>query len=133
MNTLLEASTAGLRINLTRHQIIPGQSEVIDEWMTMLNERAQECRVTLSAERMAIEAIFRLRDAHGEWLYWFELSGDGGSGLTEEQAVDRDHIEFARRAKVPGYTVAEPMLLLMPEPVERVVQDWAANGADTRS
>jgi hypothetical protein len=122
---------AGLRLELSRHRVIPGQSEVVDEWMQMLNDRAEECRVTLSPERMAVEAVFRLRDEQGEWLYWFELAGDGGSGLTEEQAVDRDHIAFAKRAKVPGHEVAEPLLLLLPEPVERVVRSWAATGAVT--
>lgn len=115
---------------MTRHRVIPGQSGVVDDWMQMLNERADECRATLSPERMAVEAIFRLTDEQGEWLYWFELSGDGGSGLTAERAIDRDHIAFSQRAKVPGHESAEPLLLLLPAPVERVVRDWAAAGAD---
>ena len=129
MDILPPTVPAGIRVELSRHRVIPGQSAVVDEWMQMLNDRADECRVTLSPERMAVEAIFRLRDEQGEWLYWFELHGDGGSGLTQEQAIDRDHIAFAQRAKVPGYEVAEPLLLLLPEPVERVVRSWAADGA----
>ena len=104
---------------------------MVDEWMQMLNDRAEECRVTLSPERMAVEAVFRLRDEQGEWLYWFELAGDGGSGLTDERAIDRDHIAFSKRAKVPGHEVAEPLLLLLPEPVERVIRSWAADGDPT--
>jgi hypothetical protein len=30
----------GLRVGLSRHQVIPGQSAKVDEWMTMLNDRA---------------------------------------------------------------------------------------------
>lgn len=95
----------------------------------MLNDRADECRATLEPERMAVEAIFRLRDEQGEWLYWFELSGDDGTGLSTDRAIDRDHVAFAERAKVPGHVAAEPQLLLMPEPVERAVRAWAAHGA----
>ncbi|PRX47578.1 hypothetical protein B0I33_105157 [Prauserella shujinwangii] len=95
--------------------------------MRMLNERADECRATLGPERMAVEAIFRLRDEQGEWLYWFELSGEGGSGLDAARAIDRDHIAYSERCKVPGHVAATPELLLLPEPVARAVQEWAAS------
>lgn len=54
----------GLRVELSRHQVVPGQSAKVDEWMKMLNDRADECRATLDPERVAVEAIFRLRDDH---------------------------------------------------------------------
>lgn len=120
---------AGIRLELSRHKVIPGQSATVDAWMQMLNLRREECRETLDPERMAVEAIFRLTDEHGEWLYWFELCGEDGSGLTEERAIDRDHIAFSRRAKVPGHEVATPELLLLPEPVERAVRAWAEGGS----
>ncbi len=119
----------GVRMELSRHKVIPGQSATVDAWMQMLNDRREECRATLDPERMAVEAIFRLTDEHGEWLYWFELRGEGGSGLTDDRAIDRAHIEFARRAKVPGHEVAVPELLLLPEPIERAVRTWAKCGA----
>ncbi|MBA3524799.1 MAG: hypothetical protein H0T85_09665, partial [Geodermatophilaceae bacterium] len=53
----------------------------------------------------------------------------GGSGLTDDRAIDRAHIEFARRAKVPGHEGAVPELLLLPEPIERAVRAWAESGA----
>lgn len=103
----------GLRVELSRHRVILGQSEKVDEWMKILNDRADECRATLDPERVAVEAIFRLRDEHGEWLYWFELADDEGTGLTEERAIDRDHIVHARQAKVPGHLSATPEVLFL--------------------
>jgi hypothetical protein len=98
----------GLRVELTRHRIIPGQGAKVDEWMEMLNDRADECRVTLDAERMAVEVIFRLDDEHGEWLYGFEVAGEQGAALTGERAIDRDHIAYAKQAKEPGHVAATP-------------------------
>jgi hypothetical protein len=118
----------GLRVELTRHRVIPGQSIKVDEWMQMLNDRADECRVTLDPERMAVEAIFRLHDEHGEWLYWFELAGEHGARLTEERAIDRDHVAHARECKEPGHLSATPEVLLLPAPVARAAQAWAAHG-----
>ena len=40
----------GLRVELTRHKVIPDQSAVVDEPMKMLNDRADECRATLDPE-----------------------------------------------------------------------------------
>lgn len=119
----------GVRMELSRHKVIPGQSATVDAWMQLLNDRREECRATLDPERMAVEAIFRLTDEYGEWLYWFELCGEGGSGLTEDRQIDRDHIAFTRKAKVPGHETAIPELLLLPAPIERAVRAWAASGS----
>lgn len=119
----------GLRVELSRHRVVPGESATVDEWMRMLNDRADECRAVLDPERMAVEAVFRLTDEHGEWLYWFEIVGEGGSGLRTDQPLDRDHVAYAERAKVPGHETATTELLLLPEPVERAVRAWAAHGS----
>jgi hypothetical protein len=119
----------GLRVELTRHRIMPGRSAKVDEWMEMLNDRADECRVTLDAERMAVEVIFRLDDEHGQWLYWFELAGEHGAALTEERAIDRDHIAYAKQVKEPGHVAATPEVLLLPAPVERAIRAWADHGS----
>ncbi len=83
----------------------------------MLNDRAEECGATLDPERMAVEATFRLQDEHSEWLYWFVLAGQHGTGLTEERAIDRDHIGYATQATQPGHVAATPEVLLLPAPV----------------
>lgn len=117
---------AGLHIELTKHKVIPGQSDEVDRWMAMLNARHDECIETLEPERMAVEAIFRLHDEQGEWLYWLEIRGSEGAGLDPQWDIDRDHMAFAARAKVPGHDTARTELVLMPAPVRDAVLRWAA-------
>ncbi len=90
----------------------------------MLNDRAEECVATLDGEQMAVEAIFRIRDDQGDWLYWFELHGESGGAITGDHAVDRDHMAFSQRCKVPGFVEAEPLLLLLPTKIRDAITDW---------
>lgn len=101
----------------------------VDEWMQMLNDREDECVATLDRERMAVEAVFRLRDEHGDWLYWFCVRGESGEEMDDTHAIDRDHVAYGKRCKEPGWEEAEPQLLLLPEPVRHAVLGWAAHGA----
>jgi hypothetical protein len=119
----------GVRVELSRARIKPGMGGEVDRWMRMLNERLDECVATLDRERMAVELIFRDRDELGEWLYVVSIQGEGGEGLeTSTHAIDRDHVEFARRCKEPGWLEAEPQLLLLPDPVRRAVLAWTTGG-----
>jgi hypothetical protein len=45
-----------------------------------------------------------------------------------DSAIDRDHLEQAKRTKGPGWTEAEPQLLLLPGPVRDAVLSWALPG-----
>ncbi|MFL6239753.1 MAG: DUF6176 family protein [Actinomycetes bacterium] len=119
---------AGLYVELSRHRIKPGMSEEADRWMQMLNDRVDECIATLDAERMAVEAIFRIRDDDGDWLYWLEISGFEGTGLDESRPIDRDHVAFSERAKIPGHVKATTEVLFMPAPVRDAVLRWAVRG-----
>jgi hypothetical protein len=119
----------GLQVELSRARIKPGMGGEVDRWMRMLNDRVDECVATLERERMAVEVIFRDRDEQGEWLYVVSIQGEGGEGLdTSTYAIDRDHVEFARRCEEPGWLEAEPQVLLLPDPVRRAVLDWATGG-----
>jgi len=120
----VETIPKGLTLSLTRHQVVEGQEGEVDAWMAMLNRRAEECVATLDGEQMAIEAIFRLRDDAGDWLYWFELHGEGGGAITGDHPIDRDHLEFAKRCKEPGHVAAEPLVLLLPRPVRQAIVSW---------
>jgi hypothetical protein len=115
----------GLYVELSRHKVQPGKSDEVDRWMQMLNDRADECIATLDPERMAIEAIFRLRDEQGEWLYWLEICGVNGTGLDETRDIDREHVAFAQRAKIPGHEKAATEVLFLPAPVREAVLRWA--------
>jgi hypothetical protein len=121
---------SGLRVELSRCKVKPGQSAEADRWMQMLNDRVDECVATLDAERMAIEIIFRLKEDGEDYLFWVSVFGAGGSGLDVSNPVDHDHQEFGRRVKEPGWVEAEPQLLLLPDPVRRAVLDWALRPAD---
>jgi Family of unknown function (DUF6176) len=120
----------GVRVELSRGRVKPGMAGEVDRWMRMLNDRLDECVATLDRERMAAELIFRDHDEQGEWLYVVSIQGEGGEGLdTSTHAIDRDHVEFARRCKEPGWLEAEPQLLLLPDPVRRAMLAWATGGS----
>jgi hypothetical protein len=120
----------GVRVELSRARIKPGMSGEVDRWLRMLNDRLDECVATLDRERMAVEVIFRDRDEQGEWMYVVSIQGEGGEGLdTSPHAIDRDHAEFSRRCKEPGWLEAEPQVLMLPDPVRRAVLDWATGGS----
>jgi Family of unknown function (DUF6176) len=100
--------------------------------MAMLNDRVDECVATLDRERMAIEIIFRLKENGEDYLFWMSVRGAGGAGLDPDNALDRDHEEQAKRTKEPGWTEAEPQLLLLPDPVRKAVLSWALRAREPR-
>ena len=105
-------------------------SDEVDRWMAMLNDRVDECVATLDRERMALELVFRMTDADGEWLYWVTVRGEGGASVHDSpHAIDRDHVEFGRRCKEPGWEDADPALFLAPEPVRAALVTWATGAA----
>ncbi|MDT4926486.1 MAG: hypothetical protein QOG01_4199 [Pseudonocardiales bacterium] len=116
---------AGLHVELSRGKVKPGQSQEADRWLQMLNDRADECVATLDAERMAIEIVFRLKEDGEDYLYWVSVYGDGGRGLDLSNPIDRDHDAMGRRVKEPGWVEAEPQVLLLPDPIRRLVLEWA--------
>jgi uncharacterized protein DUF6176 len=115
----------GLVVKLSRAKVLPGASSEADRWMTMLNERVDECVATLDRERMAVEIIFRLKENGEDYLFWVEVLGADGAGLDLDNPIDQDHFEQAKRTKEPGWTEAEPQLLLLPDPVRKAVLSWA--------
>jgi hypothetical protein len=116
----------GLVVELSRAKVLPGASQKADEWMAMLDDRADECVATLDRERMAVEIVFRLQEEGEDYLFWVAIRGDGGADLeSSEHRIDHDHIAHARRTKRPGWVEAEPQVLLLPEPVRNAVLDWA--------
>jgi hypothetical protein len=115
----------GLAVKLSRAKVLPGASSEADRWMTMLNERVDECVATLDRDRMAVEIIFRLKENGEDYLFWVEVLGADGAGLDLDNPIDQDHFEQAKRTKEPGWTEAEPQLLLLPDPVRKAVLSWA--------
>lgn len=118
----------GLVVELSRGKVLPGASAEADRWMAMLNDRLDECVATLDRERMAIEIIFRLKENGDDYLYWVSVHGADGKGFDPGNPLDQAHLEQAKRTKEPGWTEAEPQLLLLPDPVRAAVLSWALRG-----
>jgi hypothetical protein len=115
----------GLVVELSRGKVLPGASAEADRWMAMLNDRIDECAATLDRERMAIEIVFRLKENGEDYLFWVSVRGADGEGLDHDNPLDHAHVEQAERTKEPGWTEAEPQLLLLPGPVRDAVLSWA--------
>lgn len=93
--------------------------------MQMLDDRLDECVATLDRERMAIEIVFRLQEDGEDYLYWVMVHGSYDGELDLSRAIDRDHLEQAKRTKERGWVEAEPQVLMLPDPVRKAVLDWA--------
>ena len=47
--------------------------DIVDEWMSFLNEHMEETLLTLENEKMFVDTIFR-EQLHGEeFLYWYSI------------------------------------------------------------
>lgn len=128
---MIEASTipAGVHVELSRARTHPGVDDTVDEWMTMLNDRVDECVATLSTERMALEIVFRHIDDHGDgWLYWVSIQGADGGGHDMSNAIDVDHVAYGKRVKGPGWEELTPQFLLAPDHIRNSIVAWATQG-----
>ena len=116
----------GLRVRCARARIKPGMEEEAQRWMQMLNDREREAVQTLERERVALELVFRERDGDGDWLVWVMVHGEQGESIGDSPfEIDRDHLAFAERVKLPNRPEAEPQVLLMAVPVRDAVLRWA--------
>ncbi|MGO2037089.1 MAG: DUF6176 family protein [Brevibacterium sp.] len=119
----------GMRLELSRSRIIPGQEALFDEWMDMLNSRPDELQEGLPAERQVFEATFRSIETDGStWVYHLSLRGTEGGGNDESIAVDSDHIAYSKRAKEPGWEELEPQFMLAPNQLVNLMKRFAETG-----
>lgn len=120
----------GMRLELSRSKIVPGQEDEAASWMNMLNERYDECVETLGAERAAFEATFFNREADGSlWIYHLALVGAVGRGLDPDSSdVDRDHADYGMRVKMRGWEELRPMFMLTPDHIRESLQAWGRTG-----
>lgn len=114
----------GLQVQLFRGRVIPGQSDEVTAWMSMLNERLDEAVDTLQRERTALELVFRQRDGADEHLYWVVVRGAGADVESSSHQLDADHLAFDVRCRERGWQTASPELLLMPDAVRDEVLRW---------
>ena len=85
-------------MELTRFRVLPGRSDVVEEWMALLRDHEQAVRETLGPERMHVETIFSETVDGVEYLYWYSIQGEGGSDVESSgHWLDRAHLDFWRR------------------------------------
>ncbi len=119
----------GLRLELSRARIVDGREPEFDEWMSMLNDRYDECIETLPAERSVFEATFRHAEADGStWIYYLSLMGENGGGLDETNPVDAAHAGYSRRVKEQGWEELIPKLMLTPDHLRAAMIHWGRSG-----
>ncbi|MGG4199629.1 DUF6176 family protein [Peribacillus frigoritolerans] len=84
-----------MNVELTRFRIKEGKSERVDEWLKFLNENMNDVLITLKAEKMYVETIFRERLNGDEFLYWYSVQGSGGQEVQEsDHWIDKKHLEY---------------------------------------
>lgn len=119
----------GMRLELSRSRIRPGQEDTFDEWMNMLNSRPDELQVSLPAERQVFEATFRHIEADGStWIYHLSLMGEDGRGNDESIAIDAAHVAYSKQAKEPGWEELEPRFMLAPSKLLEMMKSYAETG-----
>lgn len=114
----------GLQVQLGRARVRPDMEGETRGWMDMLNDRLDEATETLAREQTALELAFLETDQDGQqWIVWLQIQGEAGEAITTSPyAIDADHIAYAGRCKEPGWRLAEPQLLLAPEPVRHALR-----------
>lgn len=84
-----------MKVELTRFRVKEGKSERIDEWLKFLNENMIDVLITLGAEKMYVETIFREHLNGDEFLYWYSVQGQGGREVQEsDHWIDKKHLEY---------------------------------------
>jgi len=115
-----------MKVELSRFRVKPGKSELVNEWLQMLNRHMSEALQTLDREQMKLEVIFREIIEGNEYLYWFSIQGEGGETCESSPfEVDAKHIEFWKECidEEYGRRDAQPQVVMVPEAVAQTM-DW---------
>lgn len=84
-----------MNIELSRFRVKEGMTQLVDEWMSFLNENMDDVLLTLDDEKMYVESIFRESTDGVEYLYWYSIQGEGGQSVMESQSwIDKKHLEY---------------------------------------
>ncbi|MFW8051758.1 DUF6176 family protein [Vagococcus fluvialis] len=84
-----------LQVELTRFKVKKGKTEVVNEWLTFLNDHMEETLITLEQEKMYVETIFREVLDGEEYLYWYSVQEEGGQEVEESTHwIDQKHLAY---------------------------------------
>lgn len=114
-----------MKIELTRFRVRENAQNIVDEWMRFLNSNADAVRETLEPEQMYVETIFSETIDGVDYLYWYSVQGEDGSGVEQsDHWLDEKHMQFWR-ACIDDTLPAEdltPRVTMIPERVEAAMK-----------
>lgn len=61
-------------------------------------------------------------------IYWVGLTGEGGEPMDHDSQLDRDHLDYMRRVKEPGWEELQPMFMLTPDHIRAALETWGTTG-----
>ena len=115
-----------MRTELTRFRVIDGKSDIVDEWMAFLRDNMKDVLLTLDAEKMYVETIFREKNEDGEYLYWYSIQGENGQDIMESESwIDKKHLEYWDLCIDPETRPVDMTteVVMIPERISALMQD----------
>ncbi|MFS0783929.1 DUF6176 family protein [Bacillus sp. 1P06AnD] len=115
------------QVELTRFRVKQGKSNVVDQWMALLNEHMPEVLLTLKDEKMYVESIFREVAEDAEYLYWYSIQGPGGMAVEEScHEIDKKHLDFWHECIDEEYKPIDmrPEAVMIQEKVASAMKDF---------
>src|SRR3989344_1686762 len=84
-----------LMVELTRFKMKRGKSEKVQELVKHIRESVPRQKEAFKAEKMFVESIFYEKRGEDEYLYWYNIQGEGASHLLQSQDPDdKKYIEL---------------------------------------
>lgn len=111
-----------LAVELTRFRVKKGKTKVVDEWLQFLKDNLAETLVTLVAEKMYVETIFREVLNGEEYLYWYSVQGQGGVEVeASEHWLDKKHLSYWEECIDTDYKPVDltPEVVMIPASIRK--------------
>lgn len=84
-----------MQVGLSRFRVKPDCAEMVEEWITFLNDNMREVLTTLEGERIYVESIFSERIEGVDYMYWYTVQVEGGDAVeNSEHWIDKKHVEY---------------------------------------
>ncbi|MDW0109744.1 DUF6176 family protein [Sporosarcina aquimarina] len=114
-----------MNVELTRFKVKEGKSETVDEWLNFLNENMKDVLITLDAEKMYVETIFREVLDGTEYLYWYSAQGEHGQDVEDsDHWIDKEHLRYWNECIDPEFRPVDlsTEVVMIPEKIRSVVE-----------
>lgn len=115
-----------LQVELSRVRVKEDKSAIVDEWMAFLKENMADTLLTLEAEKMYVETIFRESIDGREYLYWYSVQGEGGTDVEESESyIDKQHLAYWAECideTYPMVDLSTQVVMIAPQVMARIEQ-----------